>query len=33
MEWNKKQTLEKLAKENARPMPEGVGPPGVRGGA
>ncbi|KAL2045679.1 hypothetical protein N7G274_002109 [Stereocaulon virgatum] len=33
MEWNKKQTLEKLAKENARPMPEGVGLPGVKGGA
>jgi len=33
MEYNKKQTLEKLAKENARPLPEGVGPPGVKGGS
>ena len=32
MEYNKKQTLDKLAKEGARPMPEGMGPPGVKGG-
>ena len=31
MEYNKKQTLDKLAKEGARPMPEGAGPPGVQG--
>lgn len=31
MEYNKKQTLEKLAKEGGRPMPEGMGPPGVQG--
>lgn len=31
MEFKKRQTLEELAKENARPMPEGMGPPGVRG--
>ena len=28
MEHNKKQTLEKLAKEGARPMPEGMALPG-----
>ncbi|KAL2053782.1 hypothetical protein ABVK25_006087 [Lepraria finkii] len=32
MEYNKKQTLDKLAKEGARPMPEGMGPPRVKGG-
>ncbi|KAF6218563.1 hypothetical protein HO133_005913 [Letharia lupina] len=30
MEHNKKQTLEKLAKEGARPMPEGMALPGDR---
>lgn len=29
MEYRKKETLERLAKEGARPMPEGMGPPGV----
>lgn len=28
MEHNKKQTLEKLAREGARPMPEGIALPG-----
>ena len=27
MEYNKKQTLEKLKAEGARSMPEGMGPP------
>jgi len=27
MEYNKKQTLERLKSEGARPMPEGMGPP------
>ena len=31
MEHNKKMTLEKLAKEGAKSMPEGMGPPGVQG--
>jgi len=31
MEYSKKQTLEKLAKEGARPMPEGMGPGGGKG--
>ncbi len=31
MEHQKKQTLEKLAREGARPMPEGVAMPGDKG--
>ena len=31
MEHNKKQTLEKLAREGARPMPEGMALPGDQG--
>lgn len=32
MEYNKKQTLEKLRAEGARPMSEGMGPPQGPGG-
>ncbi|KAL6721313.1 hypothetical protein ACLMJK_000416 [Lecanora helva] len=31
MEHNKQQTLERLAREDARPLPEGVGSPGLKG--
>ena len=30
MEHNKAQTLARLKKEGAKPMPEGMGPPGVQ---
>ena len=33
MEHNKAQTLARLKKENAKPLPEGMGPPGVQGRA
>ncbi|MCJ1392418.1 hypothetical protein MMC18_005285 [Xylographa bjoerkii] len=32
MEFKRKQTLEKLAAEGARPMPEGMGPPRLESG-
>lgn len=32
MEHKKAQTIEQLERENARPIPEGMGPPGVKGG-
>ncbi len=31
MEYNKKQTLERLKGEGAKPLPEGVAPPGLQG--
>ena len=31
MEYSKAQTLARLKKEGAQPMPEGMGPPGVQG--
>ena len=33
MEFNKKQTLERLKAEGARPMPDGLGPPKGPAGA
>ena len=32
MEFNKKQTLEKLKQEGARPMPANIPPPVINGG-
>lgn len=31
MEIRKAETLDRLKKEGAKPMPEGLGPPGVQG--
>jgi len=31
MEIRKAETLDRLKKEGAKPMPEGMGPPGVQG--